>query len=100
MLRLFAFALICALLAACAAPLPRSEQDVPAKLEPSAKIPERSFPNDSLYDLLVAEFALRRQAYDVTLERYMAQAAVLRDPGVSAHTTNLAQFLQRQDRLI
>ncbi len=68
--------------------------------EKTAKAPERAFPNDSLYELLVAEFALRRQAYDVTLEQYMEQAAVLRDPGVSAHTTHLAQFLQREDEAL
>ncbi len=100
MSRLFALAVICALLAACAAQTPVSEQDAVTKPEPAAKGPERPFPNDSLYDLLVAEFALRRQAYDVTLEQYMEQAAVLRDPGVSAHTTHLAQFLQREDEAL
>ncbi len=70
------------------------------KPEPAAKGPERPFPNDSLYALLVAEFALRRQAYDVTLDQYMEQSAVLRDPGLSAHTTHLAQFLQREDEAL
>ena len=67
MSRLFALAVICALLAACATQTPVSEQDAVTKPEPAAKRPERPFPNDSLYNLLVAEFALRRQAYDVTL---------------------------------
>lgn len=63
-------------------------------------MPERPFPDDSLYDLLVAEFALRRQAYEVSLDRYMEQAPQLRDAGVSAHTTHLAQFLQQQDKAL
>ncbi len=100
MSRLFALAFICALLAACATQTPVLEQDAVTKPEPAAKGPERPFPNDSLYALLVAEFALRRQAYDVTLQQYMEQAAVLRDPNVSAHTTHLAQFLQREDEAL
>jgi Flp pilus assembly protein TadD len=100
MSRLIAFASICALLVACAAQTPVAEQDVVVSPEPTVKAPERAFPNDSLYALLVAEFALRRQAYDVTLENYMEQAAVLRDPGVSAHTTHLTQFLQREDEAL
>jgi tetratricopeptide (TPR) repeat protein len=100
MSRLLTLAITCALLTACAAQTPVPAQDAVTKPEKAAKAPERAFPNDSLYDLLVAEFALRRQAYDVTLEQYMEQAAVLRDPGVSAHTTHLAQFLQREDEAL
>jgi tetratricopeptide (TPR) repeat protein len=100
MSRLFALAIACALLTACATQTAVPEPDVAAVAEPAAKPPERAFPDDSLYSLLVAEFALRRQAYDVTLENYMAEAAVLRDPGVSAHTTHLAQYLQREDEML
>jgi tetratricopeptide (TPR) repeat protein len=100
MSRTFTLAVICALLAACAAQTPVSEQATATTPEPAAKIPERHFPNDSLYKLLVAEFALRRQAYDVTLDQYMEQSAVLRDPGVSAHSTHLAQFLRREDEAL
>lgn len=97
MSRLLALAITYALITACAAQTPVPEQDTATKPEPAAKGPERPFPNDSLYALLVAEFALRRQAYDITLNQYMEQAAVLRDPGVSAHATHLTQFLQRDD---
>lgn len=100
MSRLFALAVICALLAACAVQMPVAERDTVTKPEPAAKDPERPFPSDSLYQLLVAEFALRRQAYDVTLQQYLEQAAVLRDAGVSAHTTHLAQFLQRDEEAL
>ncbi|MEP0203388.1 MAG: tetratricopeptide repeat protein [Halioglobus sp.] len=75
-------------------------QDTPQKPEVVAEtVPtpaERAFPDDSIYPLLVAEFALRRRQYDVALATYMQQADALRDRGVSAHTTHLAQFMQRE----
>jgi len=64
------------------------------------EIPERAFPQDSLYDLLVAEFGLRRRAYDIALSRYLAQSPTLRDQGVSAHTTHLAQYLQDEEAIL
>jgi len=101
MSRLAALALFCALLAGCATPAPVAQHDVEAKPAPAAHVvPERPFPSDALYELLVAEFALRRQAYDVTLDNYLKEAPALRDAGVSAHTTHLAQFMQRQDEAL
>lgn len=97
MSRLVALALFCALLAGCAHQAPIAEQEVETAPEPVEKVvPERPFPSDALYQLLVAEFALRRQAYDVTLTNYMKEAPVLRDVGVSEHATHLAQFMQRE----
>lgn len=103
MSRLIAFAIIYALLTACASQIPVPEQGTATEPEPEtpiAEVPERPFPNDSLYALLVAEFALRRRAYDVTLEQYMEQAPLLRDAGVSAHATHLTQFLQREQEAL
>ncbi len=74
---------------------PASEPEVPAA-EAAPELPERAIPDESLYPLLVAEFALRRRAYDVALDQYMEQAEILNDKGVSAHTTRLAQFMQRE----
>jgi tetratricopeptide (TPR) repeat protein len=72
--------------------------------EPSADTtlskPVRPIPEDSLYPLLVAEFALRRRNYDLALKNYQAQSNLLRDRGVSAHTTRLAQFMQRDEEAI
>lgn len=101
MSRLLTIATAFALLAACATAPPTPEPaPVEAAAEPApapvASPPERAFPADSLYPLLVAEFALRRQAYDVALNNYLEQAPILRDPGVSAHTTHLTQFMQRE----
>ena len=102
MFRLLLTGLACALLLGCASPAPVNTADTPDIAEPeataeAAKPPERAFPDDSIYPLLLAEFALRRGAYDVALEQYMEQAPRLRDAGVSAHTTHLAQFMRRED---
>lgn len=102
MFRLLLTGLAYALLLGCASPAPVTSTDAPAAPEPDTaatepKPPERAFPDDSIYPLLLAEFALRRRAYDVALEQYMEQAPRLRDAGVSAHTTHLAQFMGRED---
>jgi tetratricopeptide (TPR) repeat protein len=60
------------------------------------EVAERPFPDDSLYPLLVAEFALRRQAYGIALENYRQQAQLLDDAGVAAHATRLAQYVQNE----
>ncbi|MBN7795316.1 tetratricopeptide repeat protein [Parahaliea mediterranea] len=99
--RLLIAASLLALLGACATtPEPRGpdtaeRQAIKPEAEPPAP-PERAIPEDALYPLLVAEFALRRQAYDVALEQYMTLAETLRDRGVSAHATHIAQYLQRE----
>ena len=59
----------------------------------AADIPTRSFPDDSLHDLLVAEFAVRRNHYDLALGNYLQQAHQTRDAGVAGRATRLAQFL-------
>lgn len=100
MYRLLTLAIALALLSACAGNPPVAQQDnlEEAATETVAEVepPERAIPEDSLYPLLLAEFALRRQAYGVALENYTEQAPLLRDPAVSAHTTHLAQFMQRR----
>jgi len=99
MLRLLTIAATCVLLTACASPATVTENDPVVALAPAADVaepPERPFPDDSLYPLLVAEFALRRRDYDVALDHYLTQSRILRDAGVSAHTTHLTQFMQRE----
>jgi len=99
MSRLFPLAVTCALLlAGCAIHPPTAQQEADAAQEtasPAAKPPEKPFPSESLYALLVAEFALRRQQYDVALNNYLTEAPKLRDARISEHTTHLAQFMQR-----
>ena len=76
---------------------PADENASAAEASEDVAVPERAFPDDSVYPLLVAEFALRRNNYKLALENYRVQAAELRDAGVSAHTTRLAQFLHQDD---
>ncbi|TXS96387.1 tetratricopeptide repeat protein [Parahaliea maris] len=88
-----------ALLGACAsAPMMPEAPPAPlAQAEPAPEPPpERAIPADSLYPLLLGEFALRRRDYDIALQQYTEQAPLLRDRGISAHATHIAQFLQRE----
>lgn len=94
-LRSLATCLALALLAGCATPPAEPPAPEPVAQTPAPEIPERTIPDDSVFPLLLAEFAMRRRAYDVSLQQYLEQAPVLRDPGVSAHTTRLAQYLQK-----
>ncbi len=64
------------------------------------ELPERAFPDESVYPLLMAEFALRRREYDLALDTYMEQARLLQDAGVAAHTARLAQFMRRDKEAI
>lgn len=87
-----------ALLAGCAH-TPSEAPPAPLVVKPAAK-PEphyRPFPEESFYDLLVAEFAIRRQRYDIALERYRNQAQTTADLGVIATTARLAQFINDDD---
>lgn len=90
--------ILCLLLAACnTTPAKPPETTTPVAAEPvevKTELPDRAFPDDSFHDLLVAEFAVRRQQYDLALGYYMQQSVETRDPGVTARTTRLAQFLQ------
>lgn len=56
--------------------------------------PLRAIPAESLYPLLLAEFALRNRQYHLALENYLGQSKILDDAGVSSLTTKLAQFLK------
>ncbi|MFT4613086.1 MAG: tetratricopeptide (TPR) repeat protein [Bacteroidia bacterium] len=99
MSRLLATALCSALLVGCSTPAPQPQEPLdtaPPVVEAEPEVPERAIPDDSVFPLLLAEFALRRRDYDVTLQQYLEQAPILRDSGISAHTTRLAQYLQNE----
>ena len=98
---LFALAPAFALLVACATGTQeQAAAPVQATPAPEPEPIERAIPQDSLYPLLVAEFALRRREYGLALEQYLEQSEILRDPAVSAHTTHLAQFMQREQEAL
>lgn len=90
--------LLLSVLAACSLnpqPEPTADTTLPAPPpEEQAEAPTRPFPADSFHDLLVAEFAVRRNRYDLALGNYLQQAHQTRDPGVTARATRLAQFLR------
>src|SRR6478609_1149872 len=73
---------------------PAAETPAPA---PPPEIKQRPFPADGFYDLLVAEFALHRGEYELALNNYLQQAHTIKDVGVTARASRLAQFV-RADR--
>lgn len=77
-----------------AAEAPPAEAPTPA---PPPEIKQRPFPADGFYDLLVAEFALHRGEYELALNNYLQQAHTIKDVGVTARASRLAQFV-RADR--
>jgi len=92
--------LITILLHACAgqqvAPPPAAEPaPAPAPAEP--EIVYTPFPRDTLYSLLVAEFAAKRGQPDLALGYYLDEARKTRDIGVIARASTLARAL-RKDR--
>lgn len=101
MLRLIAIAMLASLLNACASNTVDSvPTEPPVVTAAPAEAVERHIPPDSVYPLLLAEFALRRRSYDVALSNYLDQSEILNDPAVSAHTTHLAQFMQRENETL
>jgi len=77
---------------------PTSADEIkPAK---TAIVADRSFTNDSLYALLVAEMAIDRRRYDIALGNYVAQASSTRDLHVAERATQIARGLNaRQSAL-
>jgi len=76
---------------------PPIQPPVAVEEEPEPEdIPVRPFPGDSFHELLVAEFAVRRQDYQTALKSYLEQAKKTRDKNVSARATRLAKFLKAE----
>ncbi len=73
---------------------PASEPEISFEQPVADEVPSRPFPDDSFHELLVAEFAVRRNRYDLALGNYLQQAHRTRDAGVTSRATRLAQFLR------
>lgn len=92
--RATAIVVLAGLVAACsivprpAPPLAATPEPEPVPVEPRY----RPFPEDTLYALLVAEFAARRGLPDVALGNYLQQAALTGDAGVAARATRMARY--------
>ncbi len=53
--------------------------------------------DDLMYDLLLAEIAGQRGAFDVSVERYLEAAMVARDPRVAQRAVQMATYAQQYD---
>src|SRR3990167_828288 len=72
-----------------AAPEPAPVAETPAAPAP----PARSFEKETLYELLLAEFAGKRNRADVALGKYLKQAHETRDPQVVERAAYIARYL-------
>lgn len=106
-LKLRALLSVAALLIMTACASPEMTQNAQAKTkstpaEPSSSSPDfpvRPFPEDTFYDLLVAEVAGTRGNLDLALENYHRQAFITRDPGVIARAVSTASYQKNNDAL-
>lgn len=73
-------------------PTPVSPVAEPA---PAPELPAKPFAQDTLYSLLVAEFAGRRGNTDIALDNYLEQAQQTRDIGLAKHSTQIARQLRK-----
>ncbi|MEL0093043.1 MAG: tetratricopeptide repeat protein [Pseudomonadales bacterium] len=105
-------AMLCALLlAGCAtsdtervlasdiSPIVEAEEGVLSPEAETLSPPVRAFPEGALLELLLAEVAGYRGAYDQALAIYREQALQLGDPGVAARTARLARYLKNSEVL-
>ena len=83
--------------------LMKTSQDVPAgsTLQPATMktsqaepetLPPSPIPKDTLYSLMVAEFAGHRHQYDLAMDQYLQQAARTGDPGIAERALRIAQY--------
>ncbi|WP_290701135.1 tetratricopeptide repeat protein [Amphritea sp.] len=55
---------------------------------------------ETLYDLVVAEIAGQRKAFDLSLENYLHQAQLTGDPAIAKRATYIAQYLHQPDQTL
>ncbi|RLT94181.1 MAG: hypothetical protein D9N14_17220 [Ketobacter sp.] len=68
-------------------------QQVDQPTEQEETVATRSFEGDTLFELLLAEFAGKRNRADVALGKYLKQAHETRDPQVVERATFIARYL-------
>ncbi len=92
------------LLAGCANTTPRPggagsvKAEAPAAEEPPEAPPAKEFTQDSLYKLLVAEFALRRGDVALAIDNYLDVARAQTDAGAAERAIRLAVFARDEMR--
>lgn len=95
--------LMAVLLSACAAtPAPSQREQPVVEVEPVETTTPvyRPFPVNSLFELLVAEFAGIRGDIDPAIEIYLNQAYETRDPAVIERAIRIASFVGLQDLVL
>jgi tetratricopeptide (TPR) repeat protein len=60
----------------------------------------RPIPDEAVFDMLVAEFAIQRRRFDLALAYYMKQAARTRDVGVTAHALRIARHIGAEEQAL
>lgn len=94
-------AIFAVLLGGCASPPATSEQPSPeAVSDPEPQVLLRDFATETLYELLLAEFAGIREQVEPALEIYTIQAHETRDPGVIERAIHIATYLRRGDVIL
>ena len=81
-------------------PVITTSVEIEAPLAASKTQPEANmipFETDTLYALLVAEFAGSRERYDIALGNYVQQAHLTHDIGITARATRIASFLNEHN---
>ncbi len=69
----------------------------PPPLPEVVQVDDQTFDIDTLYALLVAEFAGNRERFDVMLNNYAQQATTTQDPEITARACRLARYLQDRE---
>lgn len=80
----------------CASLRPQAQPAATAVTQPAEAaeaVPTRPFTRDTLYELLLAEFAGKRNRADVALGKYLKQAHETRDPQVVERAALIARYL-------
>ena len=75
-----------------------SRQETPEEIEP--EIREVPIPEDSVFPLLTAEFALRKRNFDYALSVLLEQSIKLDDPDLTRRTLQLATLRNRDDAIL
>lgn len=88
---------LCLVLSACAAPpaAPGSNSEAHPAATTQSPPPARPLPEDSVYDLLLAELSLRNQDLDTALSHYQRQADRTGDAELIASTARLADYMDQ-----
>ena len=96
---LIATILSATLLSGCAIQTESQDQVALSPL-PEVEYKRGELNRETLYELIIAELAGQRKAFDLSLQNYLHQAQLTGDPAIAKRATYIAQYLQRSDELL